>query len=148
MIRITVEHTSVCQFRVVVLIQLSDLSHFADNCTYIFLLLVNVPNLEPNVLFGQGSWWYRNNIPETLHQVSWLEHKSASECIPPDFAGTLTAACKLCQGENIFHLPFQSRVACASLAKRPLLRVRESHNDHRGYRSHTTIWVPRTSALQ
>ena len=35
---------------------------------YILLLLVDMADLKPNVLFCQGSWWNRNNVSETLDE--------------------------------------------------------------------------------
>lgn len=38
--------------------------------TYVFLLLVNMSNLEPDVLFGQRAWGIANNVFEALGRIS------------------------------------------------------------------------------
>lgn len=77
MIGITIEHTPIGQFRIVVLVRLSDLVTFDGGFTYVLLLLMNVPDLEPNVFFRERSWWYRDNIPETLHKSAAASHKDS-----------------------------------------------------------------------
>jgi hypothetical protein len=34
--------------------------------TYVFLLLVDMPNLEPDVLFSERAGWIRDNVLEAL----------------------------------------------------------------------------------
>lgn len=34
--------------------------------TYVLLLFINVPDLKPDVLLGQGAWGIGNDVPETL----------------------------------------------------------------------------------
>lgn len=41
--------------------------------TYVFLLLVNMANLEPDVFFGQRAWGIANNVFEAL---AWISHSS------------------------------------------------------------------------
>lgn len=38
--------------------------------TYIFLLLVHMPNLKPDIFFGQWSWGIGYNVFKTLQEVS------------------------------------------------------------------------------
>ena len=47
-----------------------DLGKQANSEAYVFLLFVNMPDLKPDILFGQGSWWVGNDIFKALHQVS------------------------------------------------------------------------------
>jgi hypothetical protein len=50
MLRVSVKHTSISRLGIVV----------------IFLLLMDMSNLEPNVLFSQRGRWHGNNVSETL----------------------------------------------------------------------------------
>jgi hypothetical protein len=34
--------------------------------TDVFLLLMHMANLEPDILLAQRSWWVGNNVPEAL----------------------------------------------------------------------------------
>jgi hypothetical protein len=53
MFRVSFKHASVSHLGIVI----------------IFLLLVNVPYLEPNVFFCQRWRWYGNDVPETLETL-------------------------------------------------------------------------------
>jgi hypothetical protein len=55
MIRIAVKHTSVCSFGVVILkcVKTGNDDLLGDS-TYVFLLFVNMTDLEPDIFFGQG----------------------------------------------------------------------------------------------
>jgi hypothetical protein len=72
MIWVPVQHTAVGIFGIVVLDAISKATTISDQATYIFLLLMDMPDLKPNILFGQRSWWHRNNVPETLQLFSDL----------------------------------------------------------------------------
>ena len=40
-----------------------------QGCTYLFLLFVNMSDLEPDVLFGQRARWVGDDVFEALMQI-------------------------------------------------------------------------------
>jgi hypothetical protein len=46
---------------------------------HIFLLLVDVTDLEPDVFFCQRGWWNRNDISETLEVVNTYADSALSK---------------------------------------------------------------------
>jgi hypothetical protein len=79
--------------------------------TYIFLLLMDVPDLKPNVFFGQRGWWNRDNISETLELISIVFGVVVVTSSLQDSVGTSAVACRLCPGGNKFHLPSRNLAA-------------------------------------
>ena len=80
MVWISVQHTPVCQFGIVILLfRQRMLFNAKANSAYIFLLLMDVTDLKPNILFCQWGRWNGNNISETLELVNiprslcWLQ---------------------------------------------------------------------------
>ena len=67
MIGVSLEHAPICSFRRVVLplVSISEMMH-EDGAWYVFLLFVNMSNLEPNILFSQRSGGICNNVFEAL----------------------------------------------------------------------------------
>jgi hypothetical protein len=84
--------------------------------TYVFLLLVDMANLEPDVLFIEGPRWISNDILETLQKDVNTEssHLVASHILL-SFAEISAVACILYQAGNRSHSLSQSRAASASL---------------------------------
>jgi hypothetical protein len=123
---------------------LSEITHHAkESLAYIFLLLVNMSNLKVDVFLCQWRWWNRNDVPEALYRSQYPRvNQVAARKLPRDFAGTFVVACKLCRGENKFHLPFQNLAASSSPEKRPPRRVQEIHIYHRVFLFRTTAWAP------
>ena len=39
-------------------------SALPNDCAYIFLLFINVPDLEPDVGMGEGTWWVAEDAVE------------------------------------------------------------------------------------
>jgi hypothetical protein len=67
---IAIKHAAVCCFGVVELFFVSEQIQKDTEETHIFLLLVDVSNLEPDVFFCQWSWWIMYNILEALCGIS------------------------------------------------------------------------------
>lgn len=66
MIWVSVKYTTICTFCIIVLETISWEGAKLEQATYVFLLLVDMSDLEPNVLFGKWSWWHRDNVAEAL----------------------------------------------------------------------------------
>lgn len=67
MVRITLEDSSVCGFSIVVLvITLANLHKMRGQHTHIFLLLVYMTYLEPDVLLAKRARWVIDNVAEAL----------------------------------------------------------------------------------
>jgi len=112
---ITVKHAAICTFGIVILWIVSlETRQIEVEATYVFLLLVNVSNLKPDILFGEWSWWNGDNVAEALSHVRFCATgEFAIKFLPLDSAGTSAVVCKLCRGGSKSRWPFQSRVACA-----------------------------------
>lgn len=83
--------------------------------TYVFLLLMNMANLEPNVLLREGARGRADNVLEALLRVrcdSRRDLKSGLN-LPRDSVGISVAAYRLYRGESKSRWPFQSRAGSA-----------------------------------
>lgn len=75
MIGVSLEHAPICSFRRVVLPPVSKPARCReDGVRYVFLLLMDMSNLEPDILIGQRSWRIGNNVLEALDRKSVSAH--------------------------------------------------------------------------
>lgn len=70
-VRISVKNSTVRCLRAVILNFKSEATQciLLGSMTYVFLLLMNVANLEPNVLLGEGRRRRCNNVIEALREL-------------------------------------------------------------------------------
>ena len=78
MIGVSVQNPSIRRLGGIILeTRLANSDEFPQGLTCVFLLLVYVANLEPNVFFGEWSWRVGDNILEALFQRQWSKSKIA-----------------------------------------------------------------------
>lgn len=67
MVGISIEHTAICQFGGIILQTVSMGCPFSGlGLSYVFLLFVDVANLKPDILLGEGPGWILNDVFEAL----------------------------------------------------------------------------------
>lgn len=142
-LRIAVKHSSVRSFGAFVLQGCQKSYSRRDTFTHIFLLFMNVADLEPDVLLVKWSRWIGNNVLEALSSKSAVATDTA-RCSnsPPSSVGIFAAACKLCRDGNRSHWLFQNQAACALPVRTLLRHAQENRICRKGYQYHTIILAP------
>jgi hypothetical protein len=80
---------------------------------YIFLLFVDMSDLEPDVFLGERTWRVIDNVVEALSSQQLSLLGLIGVYLRLNFVETFAAACILCRDGSRSRLPFQSPAACA-----------------------------------